>query len=53
VAPPKASKALSLAREIRERIPDAPVISDVDSERVCLDWILGRSLDAEYESATD
>ncbi|OFV97190.1 MAG: hypothetical protein A3H28_00440 [Acidobacteria bacterium RIFCSPLOWO2_02_FULL_61_28] len=48
VAPPRASKVMQLAEQIKNRLADAVQIDDRDIERICLDWILGRSVDAQF-----
>jgi len=48
IAPPKASKALDLSKRIEAgaSLPTRP--GDNEVENICLDWILGRSLDSKF-----
>ena len=48
VSPPRASKVMQLAKQIKSRKADAAQIDGRDVERICLDWILGRSVDAQF-----
>jgi tetratricopeptide (TPR) repeat protein len=48
VSPPKAASVLLQVDQMRMRVPSSSWISDVEVEKVCLDWILGRNVDAKY-----
>ncbi len=48
VSPPKAASVLLQVGLMRARVPGNSWISDEHVERVFLDWILGRSIDAQY-----
>jgi hypothetical protein len=48
VYPAKASTATQLADQIGNRLPQRDQLDDVKFERICLDWILGRSVDAQF-----
>jgi tetratricopeptide (TPR) repeat protein len=48
VSPPKARKAMQLARQTRTRISNSLSVEDVNVESICRDWITGRSVDAVY-----
>jgi tetratricopeptide (TPR) repeat protein len=48
IAPPKALKVLQLSREIEARIGDAALPDNREVENICVDWILGRSLDSQF-----
>jgi len=50
VSPPRASSVLELSKQIRGRMADSPKIrvDEREVERICLDWILGRSLDSQF-----
>jgi tetratricopeptide (TPR) repeat protein len=48
VYPPKAAAVLQLARQVRKRIPASNGIDDSKVEKICLDWIVGRNLDASF-----
>lgn len=47
-SPPKASKVALLSKQISARAPNSPRIDDRDVEGICVQWILGRSVDAQY-----
>ncbi len=48
VSPPKAASVLLQVDLMRTRVPGNSWISDEDVERVFLDWMLGRNVDAKY-----
>ena len=47
VYPAKGSTATQLADQIGKRLSQRGQFDDVKFERICLDWILGRSIDAQ------
>jgi tetratricopeptide (TPR) repeat protein len=48
VAPPKASKLMLIAKQLKSRVPESSDMSDREIEQICLDWIMGRNLDTQY-----
>jgi tetratricopeptide (TPR) repeat protein len=48
VSPPRAAKAKLLSQEIELRISREPSTENRDVELICLDWIMGRSIDAQF-----
>lgn len=48
VSPPRAAKARLLAQEIESRASRALPVERRNVERICLDWIMGRSVDAQF-----
>ncbi len=48
VYPDKASKAQQLAEQIRARVSPRSELGDSRVEKVCIDWILGRSVDSQF-----
>jgi tetratricopeptide (TPR) repeat protein len=51
VAPPKAGKVLVMQRQLESGRLDAARSDPGELEKICLDWILGRSLDAEFRES--
>lgn len=49
VSPPKARKAMQLARQTRTRISNPSEVEDVGIESICRDWIAGRAVDAKFK----
>lgn len=47
-SPPKAARAMLLARQVRARIPNVNTPDDSKVERICREWILGRNIDMEF-----
>ena len=48
VSPPKAASALQQVEQMSSRLARGSRKSDLEAEKVCLDWILGRNVDAKY-----
>jgi tetratricopeptide (TPR) repeat protein len=48
VYPAKASTAAQLADQMGKRLSQRDQFADIKFERICLDWILGRSVDAQF-----
>ena len=48
VSPPRAAYVAQLLKQIQGRIASEIAIDDSEAERICLNWILGRTLDAEF-----
>jgi tetratricopeptide (TPR) repeat protein len=48
VSPPKAEHILRVAGQIKNRIP-AFEIKDREAEKICLDWIFGRTADSSFK----
>jgi tetratricopeptide (TPR) repeat protein len=49
IAPPKAHKLLAMSKQLGPAGMSSAEMALGEAESVCLDWILGRSLDAEYQ----
>jgi len=45
VAPPKVSSVLSLMKQIEDRLGGPLTVTEERAEKLCLDWILGRTVD--------
>jgi hypothetical protein len=48
VSPPKAASVRLQVDQMRKRVPSSSWINDEEVERVFIDWILGRNVDAKY-----
>jgi hypothetical protein len=48
IFPRRATECRNLARQLRERINQGGDSREVDAEKVCVDWILGRDAEAAF-----
>jgi len=49
VSSPRAAGVRKMVKEVRARIPESRWISERESEKICLEWILGRTRDSQYQ----
>jgi tetratricopeptide (TPR) repeat protein len=48
VSPPRAATVAQLLKQIQSRTANDVAIDDTEAEKICLNWILGRTVDAKY-----
>jgi tetratricopeptide (TPR) repeat protein len=51
VAPPKAAKVLATSKQLESSPSDVAERTPSEVEQICVDWILGHSLDAEFQES--